>query len=151
MMVLNLEGCKDLSSVAGVECWVTISRLVIGTFHLRKKQLTLARRENSTMVRHRHRHWDRLLRQRVPKIRQRQNELRAKAAKNAEDAKEKKVAQRAAARATSKPAPRGRPPKAAANSGKVASSKAKDFAPQASQASSRTSVRIRDNAKNSRK
>lgn len=64
---------------------------------------------------------------------------------------EKRAAQRAVARAASKPAPRGRPPKAATNSGKAASSKAKDYAPQASQALSTTSVWIRDNAKNGRK
>ncbi|XP_024197811.1 uncharacterized protein LOC112201032 [Rosa chinensis] len=81
------------------------------------------------------------------------NELRAKAAKKAEAAKKKRDEKRATAKEARGSTPtRGRPLKAASNNGKVASSKGKAAsAPQASQGSSRSYVRIRDNARNAGK
>ncbi|KAL6130861.1 hypothetical protein ACLB2K_069239 [Fragaria x ananassa] len=84
------------------------------------------------------------------------NELRAKAAKIREDAKNKREEKKAAARAACKVAPtRRRPPKVAANNGGAASSKEKaSSAPQtsqSSQASTRSYVRNKGSARNTRK
>ncbi|XP_061993456.1 uncharacterized protein LOC133711337 [Rosa rugosa] len=80
------------------------------------------------------------------------NELRANATKKAEAAKKKRDEIRATTKAARGHAPsRGRP-QAASNNGKAASSKGKAAsARQASQGSSRSSVRIRDNARNAGK
>ncbi|XP_050383286.1 uncharacterized protein LOC126800043 [Argentina anserina] len=72
------------------------------------------------------------------------NELRAKLANKAEAAKKKRDEKKAASRVASASAPRGRPSKAGASTSHATSSKGK--ATQASQSSSRSSVRIQNNA-----